>query len=102
MGEFLFVAKCFVLAVLLTVFLQTNVGSETIEMKAQNWVQTGAAPKYLKTVAQGAVKAFNNGYKVASQFITEKMETAGAAEKASRLHFQFKRNDKVESESTQD
>ncbi|WP_413289588.1 hypothetical protein [Bdellovibrio sp. HCB337] len=60
MSEILFVVKCLVLTVLLTVFMQVKVGSASIEAYSQNWLQRSSVSIYIQSVAAGGALALKN------------------------------------------
>jgi hypothetical protein len=99
MSELMYVIKCFTLAVLVTIFMQVKVGTETIEDQAENWIRTSNVSLYLQSVSGGAVLAIKNASKAATEFVAKKLGTSGVQsnlQKASRLDFELKRSNAVE------
>ncbi len=95
MPELMFVLKSFVLAIVITLFMQVKVGTATIEAQSEDWLRTSSVSLYLQSVSGGAVLAIKNATKTASDFVAKKFGHAGGqveAQHASRLNFEFKRS----------
>lgn len=56
MGDLIFVAKCFLLTLLVVVALQIRVGGRTLESQTVNWIHRSNIVHELQDVAEGAVK----------------------------------------------
>lgn len=67
MGEIFFVIKGFVITALLTMALQIRIGQETLEVRAERWLQHSFAAQFVTDTAGGAVKALQRGYRWAQR-----------------------------------
>lgn len=95
MGDFFFVAKCFVLTLFVVVLLQIKVGGRTLESHTVNWIHRSGFVHQLQDVAEGAVKAGKSGTReVASLFEdqVDDLEIAPSTE-ASTGWLKIKRSD---------
>lgn len=60
MSEIMFVVKCLVLTVVLTVFMQMKVGNASLEAYSQHWLQKSPVSIYVQSVAAGGALALKN------------------------------------------
>ncbi len=63
MGEVFFVIKGFVLTILLAMALQVRIGNDTLEIRAERWIERSAAGQFITDTANGGVKALQRGYR---------------------------------------
>lgn len=62
MGDFIFVIKALVMAVVLIVFMQIKVGSSTLEEHSVSWIQRSSLVEGLRGVASGAISLGEKAY----------------------------------------
>ena len=62
MGDFIFVIKALVMAVVLIVFMQIKVGSTTLEEHSVSWIQRSSLVEGLRGVASGAITLGEKAY----------------------------------------
>jgi|GEM_PF-6745595 len=63
MAEIFFVIKGFLITILLTVLLQVKVGKDTLETRAERWLQTSFFGEFAKDTAAGASKLIKEAYR---------------------------------------
>ncbi len=56
MDELKFVIKCFIFSCLIVLFAKTNIGGETLEIKATRFLDSSDLSLYLRQTAEGGVK----------------------------------------------
>lgn len=69
MGEVFFVIKGFVLTILIAMLLQVKIGNDTLEVRAERWLERSAAGEFITSTAAGGVKAIQRGYRWTRQQI---------------------------------
>lgn len=93
MSEFGFVLKSLVLAIFITILLQFNFGSQTLEVHAYQWVKDSKVGPYLQNVAKGAVLLMKDAKTATTEFISDNFKSDSSEAKASRLTFELKRSE---------
>ena len=63
MSELLFTLKTFVFAAILVALMQIRVSGQTIESKAEQWLETSKVAHYLQSSAAGGVLAVKDLYR---------------------------------------
>ncbi len=71
MGEFWFVLKSLIAAAFLLWVLQLKVGNETLELKAQTYIESSAAVNNVRDVAVAAVHVTQVGIDKAKEWLTK-------------------------------
>jgi hypothetical protein len=96
MPEVMFVLKAFVIALVVTIFMQVKIGQNSIENHAHEWMQTSAVPVYIEGVSAGAVLAVKNAAKVTTDFVAKTFGHDPSSQRAGRLNLEFKRSPRVQ------
>jgi hypothetical protein len=79
MDEFKFVMKCFLFATTIVVFSQVKTNDETLENKAQIFLQDSSTAHYIQQSAEGGAKVLNQSFQTAKSFLKRKMAQAGGS-----------------------
>lgn len=74
------------------IFSQVKVSGDTLEYKAQDWLQTSSIAVYLQKVAQGGVKALKNGSTSLTSLVKKNVSGIDDTQRASRMDFNFSRS----------
>ena len=74
MGDFFFVAKCFVATLVLVVLLQIKVGGRTLESHTVSWIHRSGVAHHLQDVAEGAVKVGKSGTRQVAALFEDKID----------------------------
>ena len=98
MPEVMFVLKAFVVALVITVFMQMKIGNSSIETHAHLWMETSTVPTYIHEVSSGAVLAIRNAAKVTSDFVAKSFSHDPSSQRSGRMTMDFKRSSKYEEE----
>lgn len=75
MGEIFFVLKGFLITILLTVILQVKVGKDTLETRAERWLQTSFFGEFAKDTAAGASKLLQEAHRWTQEEVFSQGET---------------------------
>lgn len=87
MDELKFVFRCFIFATGIVWFSQVKIGNETLESKAEFFLQDSKTAHYLQQSAEGGVKALNKFVAEAQQYLKQKMAHAGGSNEPSDSNF---------------
>jgi hypothetical protein len=82
MSELLFVIKCLIITVLLTVAMQVRMGNSTVEQQSQWFLQKSPTSVYIQTVAAGGALALRNIFTSVKNGITGSVESYREGSKA--------------------
>ena len=100
MPEVMFVLKAFVVALVITVFMQAKIGTSSVETHVHVWMETSSVPTYIHGVSSGAVLAIRNAAKFSTDFISKSFghdsSTDSGSQRSGRLNMEFKRSPKYE------
>jgi hypothetical protein len=98
MAELSFVAKSFVISLILIAVMQVKVGSSTIESSAQRWLASSTISASLQNVSKGAVLMIRNTTKMGTDFVAKTLGQESTS-RAGRLNFNFNRSSRTDQEN---
>lgn len=101
MPEIMFVLKGLIVALVITMLMQIQIGNSTIETHAHLWIESASVPGYVHQVSSGAVLAIRNATKATTDFVSKSMGHESGSQKADRVNLGFKRNAKYEEKHRQ-
>ena len=79
MGELKFVAKCLIFASLVMVFSQFEIENETLETKAEVFLQHSETASIIRDTARGGAVFIQKSIKSTQDFFQKKMARAGGS-----------------------
>ena len=79
MDEFKFVMKCFLFATIIVLFSQMKTNDETLETRAEIFLQDSPVAHYIQQSAEGGAKVLNQTFQTAKSFLKRKMAQAGGS-----------------------
>lgn len=91
MDSISFFVKSLIIAFVAVLFMQIEMGNDTIEGHLLGFVRTSSVTQPLHTVANGAAKAIRNGWNQITRWVNGKKPAVG--ERASSLFNNFERSD---------
>lgn len=77
MDEFKFVIKCFIFATAIVLFSQTKINGETLENKAEIFLQDSPAAEFIRRSAEGGAQILSQTFEKSKSYIKRKMAQAG-------------------------
>jgi hypothetical protein len=95
MGEFWFVLKSLVVTVLLLFGMQLQVGNQSIESRMIHWTQNSSIAKFLQAVAEGGIRATQDGFSYVSNQLGGKSAAQEASAQFGRLNLNMERSPAV-------
>ena len=79
MDEFKFVMKCFLFATAIVLLSQTKINNETLENKAELFLQDSATAHFIQHSAEGGAKILGQSFETSKAFLKRKMAQAGGS-----------------------
>lgn len=87
MDEFKFVLRCFLFATGIVLFSQVKMNDETLESKAEFFLQDSSTAHYLQQSAAGGAKFLNQSLTQVQSYLKQKMAHAGGSNEPSDSNF---------------
>lgn len=79
MGEFKFVIKCFLFATAIVIFSRVKINDETLENKAELFLQDSSIAHLIQQSAAGGAKVLNQTFQTTRSYLKRKMAQAGGS-----------------------
>ncbi len=89
MDEFKFVFRCFLFATGIVLFSQVKLNDETLESKAEFFLQESSTAHYLQQSAAGGAKFLNQSLTQIQSYLKQKMAHAGGSNEPSDTNSNF-------------
>lgn len=87
MDEFKFVVKCFIFATGIVVLSKVKMSNETLESKAEFFLQQSNTAVYLQQSAEGGAVVLNKAFEEIQLYLKQKMAHAGGSNEPSDSNF---------------
>ena len=84
MDEFKFVLRCFMFSALIILFSQVKMNDQTLESKAEIFLQDSTTAHFLQQSAEGGAQFLSKTYQTSMTYLKKKMAQAGGSNEPSK------------------